>query len=150
MTTPGGRSAGFTLLEVMVAVAVLALALVSLLGLHVRNLALLERDQRLTETTLLARALMTEVEVEPFPDFGVTDGDFGERYPERYPGLRWEREVVATPLSDIREVRLRVYRESSASGTARAPAADLGDDPDPPDEPRSDDEVRLVYYVRLR
>ena len=62
------RRAGFTLLEVLVAVAVLGLGLVSLLGLHVRNLALLERDQRITDATLLARALMTEVEVEPFPD----------------------------------------------------------------------------------
>ena len=93
-----GARRGFTLLEVLVAVAVLGLALVSLLGLHVRNLALIERDQRITEATLLARALMTEAEIEPFPELGILDGDFEERYPERYPELRWEREVLATPV----------------------------------------------------
>ena len=39
MTRAATRRDGFTLLEVLVAVAVLGLALVSLLGLHVRNLA---------------------------------------------------------------------------------------------------------------
>lgn len=128
---PFGRRAdaeGFTLLEVLVAVAVLGLAMVSLLGLHVRSLALIDRDQRITEATLLARGLMTEVEVAPFPEIGLTSGDFEERYPERYPDLRWEQEVLSTPLADLREVRVRVSRDLEESG----------------------DDVRLVYYVRRR
>ena len=79
MSAARSRSGGFTLLEVLVAVAILAVGLVSLLGLHVRNLALLGRDQRITDATMLARALMTEAEVEPFPDIGLTDGDFEDR-----------------------------------------------------------------------
>jgi general secretion pathway protein I len=122
------RREGFTLLEVLVAVAVLGLALVSLLGLHVRNLALLERDQRITEATLLARALMVEAEVEPFPDVGLTSGDFEERYPQRFPGLQWEREVSPTPVPDVREVRVRVFRGEEESG----------------------DDVSLSYYLRRR
>jgi general secretion pathway protein I len=119
---------GFTLLEVLVAVAVLGLALVSLLGLHVRNLALLERDQNITDATLLARTLMTEVEIEPFPDIGLTDGDFEERYPGRFPGVRWEREVTATPVPDVHEIRVRVFRGEEESG----------------------DDVTLSYYLRRR
>jgi general secretion pathway protein I len=119
---------GFTLLEVLVAVAVLGLAMVSLLGLHVRNIALIDRDQRVTEATLLARRLMTDVEVAPFPEIGLTNGDFEERYPERYPDLRWEEEVLPTPLADLREVRVRVFRDVEESG----------------------DDVSLVYYVRRR
>jgi general secretion pathway protein I len=122
------RRDGFTLLEVLVAVAVLGLGLVSLLGLHVRNLALIDRDQRITEGTLLARALMTEAEVEPFPEIGITDGDFEERYPERFPGVRWEREVIATGFPDVHEIRVRVFRGEEESG----------------------DDVRLSYYVRRR
>jgi general secretion pathway protein I len=125
---PRPAAAGFTLLEVLVAVAVLGLALVSLLGLHVRSIALVDRDQRVTEATLLARLLMTEVEIGPPPELGVTAGDFEERFPERYPDLRWEREVVALPLPDLREVRVRVFRGELESG----------------------DDVTLVYYVRLR
>ncbi len=119
---------GFTLLEVLVAVAVLGLALVSLLGLHVRNIDLIARDQRVTEATLLARALMTEVESGPFPDLGVESGDFELDYPERYPDLRWEREVTPTPVPNVREVRVRVFRGEEESG----------------------DDVTLTYYVRRR
>lgn len=128
--SPGSRegAGGFTLLEVLVAVAVLGLAMVSLLGLHVRNIALIDRDQRVTEATLLARRLMTDVEVAPFPEIGLTHGDFEERYPERYPDLRWEEEVLPTPLADLREVRVRVFRNVEESG----------------------DDVSLVYYIRRR
>ncbi len=129
MTRARTRRSGFTLLEVLVAVAVLGLALVSLLGLHVRNLALLERDQRITDATLLARALMTDAEVEPFPDIGLTDGDFEDRYPGRFPGLRWEREVTAPlPVPDVREIRVRVFGGAEESG----------------------DDVTLTYYLRRR
>jgi general secretion pathway protein I len=122
------RLRGFTLLEVLVAVAVLGLALVSLLGLHVRNIDLIARDQRVTEATMLARGLMAEVDAGPFPDLGVTDGDFEVDYPDRYPDLRWEREVLTTPVPDVREVRVRVFRGERESG----------------------DDVTLTYYVRRR
>lgn len=135
---PGGERArgarraahlrGFTLLEVLVAVAVLGLALVSLLGLHVRNIDLIARDQSVTEATLLARALMTEVESGPFPDLGAERGDFELDYPDRYPDLRWEREVTPTPVPNVREVRVRVFRGEEESG----------------------DDVTLTYYVRRR
>lgn len=119
---------GFSLLEVLVAVAVLGLALVSLLGLHVRNIDLIARDQRVTQATLLARALMTEVETGPFPELGALDGDFELDYPDRYPGLRWEREVLTTPIPNVREVRVRVFHGELESG----------------------DDVTLTYYVRRR
>jgi general secretion pathway protein I len=122
------KTPGFTLLEVLVAVAVLGFALVSLLGLHVRNIDLIARDERVTAATLLARALMTEVEIGPFPDLGATDGDFELDYPNRYPDLRWEREVLTTPVPNVREVRVRVFRGEQESG----------------------DDVTLTYYVRRR
>ncbi len=119
---------GFTLLEVLVAVAVLGLALVSLLALHVRNIDLIARDQRVTEATMLARGLMAEVDAGPFPDLGLTDGDFELDYPELYPGVQWEREVLTGPVPDVREVRVRVFRGEQESG----------------------DDVTLTYFVRRR
>ena len=72
--------------------------------------------------------LETEVDAGPFPELGLTDGDFELDYPARYPDLRWEREVVTTPVPDVREVRVRVFRSELESG----------------------DDVTLTYYVRRR
>jgi prepilin-type N-terminal cleavage/methylation domain-containing protein len=131
MSTHGrhGRSAGFTLLEVLVAVAILGVGLISLLGLHVRNLALLARDQRVTESTLLAQGLMAEVEVGGLASLGSERGTFEEQYPGRYPDLGWEREVLPTPLGDLHEVHVRVFQ-----GDGTAPSAA---------------DVTLVYYARV-
>lgn len=129
-TTRAARAtAGFTLLEVLVAVTILGVALVSLLGLHVSNLARLDSDQRISEATLLAQALMTELDVGPPPDLGVERGDFEERYPDRYPTLGWEREVLTSPLPTLREIRVRVFRGDGAVA--------------------ADDDVTLTYYTRV-
>jgi general secretion pathway protein I len=95
---------GFTLLEVMVALTIVAIAFVGLLGLHNRNLALVGRDQDLTQAVLLARQFITEMEVvEGFPDTGSSSGEFAN-----HPGFKWERDVSETSLPDVREVHLRV------------------------------------------
>ncbi|HEX7406201.1 MAG TPA: prepilin-type N-terminal cleavage/methylation domain-containing protein, partial [Candidatus Binatia bacterium] len=58
------RHAGFTLLEVMVALAIIAYAIVGLLGLHARNIQMIGRDQSLTRATLLARELISQIQFQ--------------------------------------------------------------------------------------
>jgi general secretion pathway protein I len=95
---------GFTLLEVMVALMIVAIAFVGLLGVHNRNLRQVGRDQDVTRATLLARELVAQMEVsEKFPDTGVSNGEF-----EDQPGFFWQREVTDTDLPNIREVHLRI------------------------------------------
>jgi len=103
MANSRGRD-GFTLLEVLVAVMIIALAFTGLLALHSRNLALVSRDQDLTRATLLMRELVAQVEL--FPDYsqlGTASGNF-----EGSPGFSWERDVRSTALEELREVRFRV------------------------------------------
>src|SRR5512143_2877798 len=98
------RGDGFTLIEVLVALVIVAIAFVGLLGLHNRNLAMVGRDQDLTRATLLARQLITEMElIEQFPDTGTSQGEFPD-----YPGFAWERNVEDTELPTVRKVTLRV------------------------------------------
>jgi type II secretion system protein I len=95
---------GFTLLEVMVALVIVAIAFVGLLGHHVRNLGHVGHNQDLTRSALLARSLIAQMElVEQFPDTGHSTGEF-----EGYPGFAWEREVSDTELVDVRRVVLRI------------------------------------------
>jgi general secretion pathway protein I len=110
-----GPARGFSLLEVMVALAVIATAFVALLGLHARNLRIVVQDEAYTQSILLARDLLSQVELEGLPEVGFSSGDFESRYPGQYPGYRWEQTVTDVFLSDTRSVTVRVIPGTDAS-----------------------------------
>ena len=83
----GGK--GFTLLEVMVAVAILAIALVTLLGSQSRSLSVDEVARFQTRAALLARDRMTRLLLEDPAGLGADEGDFGDRAP----GYFWRLET---------------------------------------------------------
>jgi general secretion pathway protein I len=112
---------GFTLLEVMVALAVIAIAFTALLGLHARNLRIVARQQAYTQALLLARTLITQVELLPgLPEVGYTEGDFEGAYPGLYPGFRWYQQVnePQLPIPDTREVNVRVVPNGDEAAAA--------------------------------
>ncbi len=85
---------GFTLLEVMVAIAVVAIALVPLLRLHLLSLDATMHAQDLTTAVSLAQEKMSELATSPEP--GETKGDFDAPLYERF---RWQ-----TSVGDVEEV----------------------------------------------
>ncbi|HXG21455.1 MAG TPA: prepilin-type N-terminal cleavage/methylation domain-containing protein [Methylomirabilota bacterium] len=102
-------SSGFTLLEVLVAMAILAVALVSLLGLYNRSLTTAIRAQRLSTATLLAQEMLTRTQLEGAAAAQVTSGDFSVLHPGQYPEFRWRRTIRPTPLSDLWELHVGVF-----------------------------------------
>jgi general secretion pathway protein I len=103
------RASGFTLLEVMVAIAILGTALVSLLSLHHQSLQSVIRAQNMTRASMLAQAVMTEAELERFPDLGRTSGDFQASFPGQFRDYRWERLVQpSSNFPDVREVKVLI------------------------------------------
>jgi general secretion pathway protein I len=97
---------GFTLLEVMVAVAIMALVLVTLLSLKNRSMGDVLLMQHMTTATMLAKRKMVETTSEsklhtPTDD----DGDFPE---EEFKDYTWKRTIVPTPFIQIMEVRVAV------------------------------------------
>jgi len=102
---------GFTLLEVMISLAIFGMTATVLLGLRNWDLDTRIFSHNVTIATLLVQEKLVEAElaVDGPPAFGVTTGDFGERAP----GFFWRQTVSSTPLSiDVREVKLRVSWES--------------------------------------
>jgi general secretion pathway protein I len=98
---------GFTLLEVMIALSVIAIALVTLLGLSNRSIEVNGRLQKITQATLLAQQRMTEIEVQatrPGFEFAVEDGEFEAPF-DNY---RWSIAYEDTPLPYLRIVRVTV------------------------------------------
>jgi len=108
---------GFTLLEVLLAIALLAIALPVLLGLRNFDIDLHARAGELTAATLLAQEKLLETELSGVYPIGEISGDFQKaplgtqaaaQATERAVGYRWKRTVLTTPLESIREVRVQV------------------------------------------
>jgi general secretion pathway protein I len=103
------RDSAFTLLEVMIAMAVVAIALMSLLALQHQSLQSVIRSQESTKAALLAQDMMTRAELDRFPELGTRSGDFQDFYPDQYPAYRWQRIVEPTAdFADVRKVRVRI------------------------------------------
>lgn len=110
-------SRGFTLLEVLIALAILALGLPILLGLRNFDLDLHARAGDIVSATLLAQEKLIETELSPEFPLGETTGDF-LRPPlgadsttdraERAEMFRWKRVVTSTPLPNVREVKIQI------------------------------------------
>jgi len=87
---------GFTLLEVLVAVAVVAIALVTFMGLHLHSLDATIRSQDLTTAVLLAQAKMATM--GEFPDTGAAEGQFEGAELERF---QWATAVTEHTLDAL-------------------------------------------------
>ena len=110
---PGGSGlaaqAGFTLLEVLIAIAVLGIALLALLSLEHQDLQSVIRGQEISRAAMLAQAMMTQAELERFPPLGTTSGNFDQMYSGQYPNFRWARSVEPSPnFPDLRKVEIQV------------------------------------------
>jgi general secretion pathway protein I len=95
---------GFTLLEVMLALAILATALLALLTLRNRDVALQAHARHLIAATALAKHKLEELSVVADARDTSRPGDVGERYP----GYRWEWTIEPTTLIGWLEVRVEV------------------------------------------
>src|SRR2546427_124813 len=88
--------AGFTLLEVMISLAILAVSLVAISGLTGGAVAMEAYSRRATEATLLLRAKMNDVEDQLHKD-GFSDFDDDKRGTfdeEGAPGYAWRAEIL--------------------------------------------------------
>jgi prepilin-type N-terminal cleavage/methylation domain-containing protein len=86
------RAGGFSLLEVMVALAILALALVVLVGITSDNVRNTQHAKMVTVATFLARAKMAEIEDIVLKD-GFTENDEedeGDFDDAGWPQIRWK------------------------------------------------------------
>lgn len=95
---------GFTLLEVMIALAIIATALVTLLSLSQRSILVQDKIQKLTRATLLAQQLLNEEEEAGSADQVAREDIFEEPFDD----FRWEISYQETMLSQVRQVTVRV------------------------------------------
>ncbi|MFH1831024.1 MAG: type II secretion system protein [Pseudomonadota bacterium] len=96
------HDSGFTLLEVMVSIAILAVALTTLLMFSGNTLIKSGRAEKLLVATMLARQKMTEIDIDlekakkkkEFPDEKSEDGSFDEPFDD----YKWKMEIRRVDL----------------------------------------------------
>lgn len=88
---PGGHigNQGFTLLEVMIAVILIAIALVTLIGSQVQSVAIATGSRFDTVASLLAQWKVTELRLQAFDQLNSSSGTFEDKYPD----FSWQTEV---------------------------------------------------------
>ncbi|HEX9022630.1 MAG TPA: prepilin-type N-terminal cleavage/methylation domain-containing protein [Geobacteraceae bacterium] len=101
---------GFTLLEVMVALAIMASVIITVLGAVNFQLGIIANERDSTAFTLLARAKMAELEQQG----QITEKSDGTLAPA-HPELRWEAELFPTELPMLQKLVVRVVRDADKS-----------------------------------
>jgi general secretion pathway protein I len=117
------RASGFTLLEVMVAVAVMSIVLVSVYRMHSQSLTMNTAARFYTQAPLLAQSKMAAIETFPAGGFSEDSGDFGEQFP----GYSWKvsekdvaSEVLGTVAEDLKQIDVTVsYNDDQFSYSLR-------------------------------
>lgn len=114
---------GFTLLEVMIALAVMSIVLVSVYRMHSQSLTMNTAVRFYTLAPLLAQNKMAELETLSSGGFPDDSGDFGEQYP----GYSWRTsladvsaEVLGEVADDLKRIDLTIsYNNNQFSHSLR-------------------------------
>jgi general secretion pathway protein I len=88
---------GFTLLEIMIAVAIIAIALTALLGSQSQSVYFANSAKFETMATLLAQSKMSELVLEDSFSLSSNNGDFGDDFS----GYAWEAKVSDIVIEGI-------------------------------------------------
>jgi general secretion pathway protein I len=94
------RNKGFTLLEVMIAVAIIAIALTTLLGSQSQSVSFANSAKFETMAALLAQSKMSEITTQKANELTNDSGDFGDDYP----GYSWEFTVSDLAIPGVADI----------------------------------------------
>jgi len=102
---------GFTLLEVMVALSIIAIVLVSVYKMHAQTVSMNNEVRFYATAPMLAQIKMAEIESESLKDIGDDSGDFGDEFPD----YRWniaiddvESTALGNMVKDLKKIDLLI------------------------------------------
>lgn len=105
------KTNGFTLLEIMVAISILVLVLVTVFKMHIQTLAMHNTARFQTSAPLLAQKKITEIETKNIDELVSDSGDFGDRFP----GYTWkvsiddiQSEILGTVADNLKLIGVTV------------------------------------------
>ena len=96
------RDKGFTLLEVIIAVAIMGASMAILLGSVNRNLVVASKSKNQSIAYSLAQQKIGEIELQDYPQVGLDQGTF-----EEFPGFNWYVNVLPYDIEQLgTEIRI--------------------------------------------
>ncbi len=98
---------GFSLLEVMIALAIVAIALVTLLGLSNRSIMVHATIQKLTRATMLAQQVMNDQELNAAKT-QLTWETQTEKFTEPFADFSWQVSYQDTLIRQVKQVTVVV------------------------------------------
>jgi general secretion pathway protein I len=104
------RTSGFTLLEVMVSLAIMAGVILTVLSSVNYHLGVIAGERDSTALTLLARVRLTELQKAPLKG----EGTFAPAHPE----IQWQSELLPTDYPVLQKLVVRVKRSSGGKEVA--------------------------------
>ena len=103
---------GFTLLEVMVSMAILATAFTAILKLHSDSIEMVISSQVQTKAAELAQFKMTEIEITGIKNLSFTSGVFDVHAPEYH----WNASIEPTQIDRLMKVTVSVSNRNIGAG----------------------------------
>jgi len=100
-------SSGFTLLEVMIAMAILAIALVAVFQSQSQSISMAGQAKFATTASLLAQSKMAECEKMNPADINADSGNFGGNFPD----YSWKVDVMETQVENVKKIEVTVINE---------------------------------------
>lgn len=99
---------GFTLLEIVISLGLIATALLAVFQLQAQNLDLLSEAQFITTANLLAGERIARIQARGTLTEGAETGDFGDDFPN----YRYREEINAeSDLDNLYKIRLSILLE---------------------------------------
>ena len=103
-----GKDHGFTLLEIIICLGLIALVLVAVFHLQAQNLDLQCEAQFMTTATCLLQERLSQIQAQEKIEEGTNSGDFGKDYPD----YTYKQEVSEVPDTEtLYKVRVAVILE---------------------------------------
>ncbi len=103
---------GFTLLEIMVAVSIIAIVLASIYKMQAQTISMNYEARFYATAPLLAQFKMTEQETKSLEDLTGDSGNFGDDFP----GYRWsmavddvESEALGNTAKDLKKIDVTIF-----------------------------------------
>jgi general secretion pathway protein I len=106
------KNAGFTLLEVMIAMAILAIALVAVFQMQSQSISMSSESRFMTTASLLAQSKMADIEAGASLGNSSQKGDFAPDHPE----YGWTIQVTDTQISRFKRIEVNVFNKVLTRG----------------------------------